>query len=154
MLKSDVSLFGRLYIANQLRDGDPTIFFSHENQLYPPLLSEDGTIRTKNKSDIIGCINPQIFSQADNVDCKIFDSVALLHILAPSDVPTFNDYARKKFLPYVNNALSDVHRIDIVWDQYFATSITESTRVKRGEGVGKKVNLTTKNTNELERFFM
>ena len=26
MLKNDVSLFGRLYIANQLRDGDPVFF--------------------------------------------------------------------------------------------------------------------------------
>ena len=26
-LKNDVSLFGRLYIANQLRDGDPEVFF-------------------------------------------------------------------------------------------------------------------------------
>ena len=32
--RNDVSLFGRLYIANQLRDGDSEVFFSHENQLY------------------------------------------------------------------------------------------------------------------------
>ena len=28
-LRNDVSLFGRLYIANQQRDGDPDVFFSH-----------------------------------------------------------------------------------------------------------------------------
>ena len=35
-LKNNVSLFGRLYIANQLRDGDPEVSLSHENQLYSP----------------------------------------------------------------------------------------------------------------------
>ena len=44
-LKNNVSLFGRLYIANQLRDGDPEIFFSRKNHLYPPALSDQGKIR-------------------------------------------------------------------------------------------------------------
>lgn len=35
-IRSDANLFGRLYIANQHRDGDLDTFFSHENQLYPP----------------------------------------------------------------------------------------------------------------------
>ncbi len=30
--RSNTSLFGRLYIANQQRNADPTEFFSHENQ--------------------------------------------------------------------------------------------------------------------------
>ena len=34
--RNNTSLFGRLYIANQQREGDPAIFFSHENQSCPP----------------------------------------------------------------------------------------------------------------------
>lgn len=33
-LRHDVSVFGRLYISNQYRDGDPDVFFAHENQPY------------------------------------------------------------------------------------------------------------------------
>ena len=39
-LRNDVVLFVRLYIANQLREGDPSVFFCHQNQLYPPLSSQ------------------------------------------------------------------------------------------------------------------
>jgi hypothetical protein len=37
-LKSDCSLFPRLYIASQTRNGDLDEFFKHENQAYPPAL--------------------------------------------------------------------------------------------------------------------
>ena len=49
-LKNDVSLFGQLYIANQLRNGDPDVFFSHENQLYPlPFLTMESSGLEKNR---------------------------------------------------------------------------------------------------------
>ena len=41
-LKSDCSLFSRLYIASQLREGDIEEFFAHENHAYPPALSQMG----------------------------------------------------------------------------------------------------------------
>ena len=44
-LKNDASLFGRLYIANQLRDGDPEVFFLIKNHLYPPSLSDHRKLR-------------------------------------------------------------------------------------------------------------
>ncbi|MES9884863.1 MAG: hypothetical protein ABW185_28795, partial [Sedimenticola sp.] len=50
------SLFGRLYIANQQRHGDPATFFSHENQSTPPSLSDFGKIRHGQKSKLLGCI--------------------------------------------------------------------------------------------------
>ena len=33
-LKNDVSLFGRLYIANQQREGDPATFFPMKTRLF------------------------------------------------------------------------------------------------------------------------
>ena len=56
-LKNDVSLFSRLYIANQLREGDMIICFSHENLLYPPSISDQGILISSKKSDIIKISN-------------------------------------------------------------------------------------------------
>ena len=39
-LKSNCSLFSRLYIASQTCNGDLDEFFKHENQAYPPSLSQ------------------------------------------------------------------------------------------------------------------
>ena len=44
-LKSDVSLFSRLYIAMQHRESDMSKFFSHENHPFPPSLSDQGKLR-------------------------------------------------------------------------------------------------------------
>ncbi len=44
--RSNASLFGRLYIANQQRDGDLATFFCHENQSTPPSLSDFGISET------------------------------------------------------------------------------------------------------------
>ena len=45
-LKNDCSLFSRLYIASQIRDGDLSEFFQHENQACPPSPSQIGKLRT------------------------------------------------------------------------------------------------------------
>lgn len=44
-LKSDCNLFSHLYIASKFRDGNLQDFFSHENQPWPPALSEHGKLR-------------------------------------------------------------------------------------------------------------
>ena len=45
VLKEDCSLFSRLYIACQTRDGNLEEFFTYENQPWPPSLSELGELR-------------------------------------------------------------------------------------------------------------
>ena len=50
-LKTDVSMFSRLYIVAQHRECDMTAFFSHENHPFPPSLSDNGKLRQGNKSD-------------------------------------------------------------------------------------------------------
>ena len=42
VLKDDCALFLRLYIACQIRDGNTEHFFKHENQPWPPSLSQLG----------------------------------------------------------------------------------------------------------------
>ena len=43
-LKSNCSLFSRLYISCQVRDGDLEAFCSHENQSFPPALTQFGQL--------------------------------------------------------------------------------------------------------------
>ena len=50
---NDASLFARLYISNPQRDGDPSVFFSHENQSYPPSISDYGKLHSTVKSNRI-----------------------------------------------------------------------------------------------------
>ena len=45
VLKSDCTLFSRLYIANQHRNGDLDEFFKCDNLPFPPSLSEYGKMR-------------------------------------------------------------------------------------------------------------
>ena len=55
-LKEDCSLFSRLYVSCQVRDGNLEEFFAHENQCFPPSLSHFGKIRHGTKSDLVACI--------------------------------------------------------------------------------------------------
>ena len=56
-----------------------------------------------------------------------------MHFLHTANVLTFDQYADLVFLPYVMKQLENSRRVDIVWDRYISTSITESTRL--GEGL-------------------
>ena len=55
-LKNKCSLFSRLYIASQIRNGDLDEFFKHESQAYPPALTQTGMLRTGMKSDLLHCL--------------------------------------------------------------------------------------------------
>ena len=59
-LKNDCSLFSRLFIASQTRDGVLDYFFAHENQACPPALSIMGKMRLQTKSDRVGCLEDLI----------------------------------------------------------------------------------------------
>ena len=55
-LKNDCSLFSRLHIVSQIRNGDLDEFFQHENQARPPSLSQMGGLRPGTKSDLMPCL--------------------------------------------------------------------------------------------------
>ena len=57
-LRSDCSLFSRLFLFSQ-REGrrmNLEEFFMHENQRYPPSISEHGHLYTGSKSDLLDCL--------------------------------------------------------------------------------------------------
>ena len=137
-LRSDFNLFSCLFIASKYRDGDLEDFFSHENHPWPPSISEHEKLRLPNKkSDLLSCLGestmhreaPMIFH------AKIFDGPAIIHSLSTKQASTFEKHGDEAFLPCTNQQLSNCDRIDIVWDQYVAGSLKDSTREKRGKGI-------------------
>ena len=86
-LKNDCSLFSRLFIASQMRDGDLDDFFAHENQACPPALSQMGKMRLGTKSDLVGCLEDMIPSQENvaspHVEVIILDGAAIVNMLVP-----------------------------------------------------------------------
>ena len=48
------------------------------------------------------------------------------------------------FPPYVGNQLSNVERVDAVWDRYLPSSIKDSAQSKRGNGIRRRVRSDTR----------
>ena len=81
-LKNDCSLFSRLFIASQMRDGDLDDFFAHENQACAPALSQMGKMRLGTKSDLVGCLEDMIPSQENVASPHV--EVIILVVRRPS----------------------------------------------------------------------
>jgi hypothetical protein len=140
-LKSDCELFSRLYISCQTRDGNLDEFFCYENQVYPPSLSQGGTLYSGTKSDLLDSL--PVNNKHDIADlacsCCIMDGAVIVQMLRPESARTFADYRNKVFMPYILAILRKVRRIDVVFDVYRSDSLKLSTREKRGVGTRFKV---------------
>ena len=77
------------------------------------------------------------------LDAKLFDGAAVVQMLNPGTVKTFQEYADKVFLPYVFQQLSTAQRVEVVWDEYITNSLKDVTRQKRGKGIQRRVASTT-----------
>lgn len=138
-LKIDRALFQRLYINCQVRDGNFEDFFKHENQPYPPALSDDGSLRFGKKSDLIDCLDsllqkesPEIFIDP-YIDMIIIDGPAVVHFITPQHGDTFSSYGMK-FAVYIQNQITPVtRRIDVIFDDYRSDSLKSTLRQKRGQ---------------------
>ena len=71
-LKNDCSLFSRLYIACQAREGSLEEFLRHENQPFPPSLSVSGKLRHGKKSELIDYLQTASQHTKPVVDLKAF----------------------------------------------------------------------------------
>ena len=100
----DCELFSRLYIACQTRNGDLDEFFKHENQAYPPSISDRGNLRFGTKSDLLICLSALSDHEIDvsqlQVDTYVLDGAVIVQMLRPGVCKTFGDYCDKLFIPY------------------------------------------------------
>eukprot|EP00734_Pompholyxophrys_sp_LG126_P000119 Pompholyxophrys_sp_v1_NODE_11_length_5290_cov_18.520778.p1 type:complete len:404 gc:universal NODE_11_length_5290_cov_18.520778:3057-4268(+) len=157
MLRSNLSLFSRLYITAQHRGGDLKDFFSRENQRSPPSISYNDNIRLGTKSDLLDCIDFYGASSCElpsEFDCSIFDGPVLLHTLSSSVAVVFDDYATRVFIPFFERELKRSSRVDVVWDVYLPESLKESTQEKRGKGTRRKVSEQTKMPRDFAKFLL
>ena len=145
-LKNNCALFSRLYIACQCREDDLEGFFEHENQPWPLSLSQMGEMRQGQKADLVKCLESLEKGEPDApaVDAKIIDGAVLVQMLSPGTATTFQGYAASIFVPYVENQLQSSKRVDIVWNVYQKDSLKKATRQKRGSGLRRRVEASSK----------
>ena len=136
-LKTNCTLFGRLYIACQTREGNLDNFLEHENQPYPPSLSDMGILRQGTKSDLVDCLAQCSPSSSNPPD--VLDGPAIVHMLKLRGDRTFKDYADHVFLPYINTQMSTVSRLDIC--QKASSNQQESAEQKVVQHNGKEYSL-------------
>jgi hypothetical protein len=141
-LKQNCTLFSQLYISCQVREGNLDEFFAHENTSFPPALSQFGQLRFGTKSDLLGCLETVEMAHVKKppVDALVMDGAVIVNMLKPSGCVTFEDYAEKVFVPYIQSQLVSVQRLDLVFDQYIEGSLKASARAKRGQGMRRRVN--------------
>jgi len=122
-LKNDCNLFSRLYISCPSRSGDLDMFFAHENQASPPSLSLGGKLRSGTKADLLNCLELEEHQSTSIpvVEAKFLDGAAIVQMLDPGTVKSFQEYADEVFIPYVSRP----------------------TREKRGKGIRRRVAPTT-----------
>ena len=83
-LKNDVSLCSHLSVADNLQEGDLAILCSHEKQMHPASLRDQGILKSSKKSDSIKYMKPSVLQDKEtNFNCKIFDVETLTHFLRP-----------------------------------------------------------------------
>ncbi len=141
--KDQGQLFANLYIGCQNRSGNLDEFFAHENQGWPPALSDRGNMRSGTKSDLVKCLESEVTEYQHDKDadatCIVMDGAVLVQMLKPGASKTFLDFSEKVFLPYLSRMLDKAVRLDLVWDQYFERSLKGSIRAERGKGVRRRV---------------
>ena len=124
-LKTNGSLFSRLYVSCQVRNGDLEGFYAHENQSFTPSLSQYGKLRSGTKSDLLSCLerNGPAQAQKSSVEAVLLDGAAVVNMLKPGASNTFQEYSETVFLPYLINQLRNVDRVDVVWHRYLPSSL-------------------------------
>ena len=155
LLKNDCSLFSRLYIACQNRDGSLEEFFRHENQPWPPSLADRGEMRKGQKADLVRCLEAlqsKRPEEAPNVESIIIDGTVAVQMLNRRTARTFQGYSDTVFRPCITKQLERTKRVDIVWDIYKDDSLKAGTREKRGEGTRRRVLPSTAIPNDWHSF--
>ena len=87
------------------------------------------------KAELLSCLGGSFVEAPITFHAKIFDGPAVVHCL-PTKVSTFEEYANEVFFPWTSQQLCLCDRIYIIWDQYVSGSLKDSTREKRGRGIG------------------
>ena len=145
--KDQLHLFSQLYVATQVRGGNMDEFFRHETLSHPPALAKNGQMRSGDKTDILPHLKKFIVEPTDHltgmpeVDAVVMEGSVLVNLIKPNKNNSFSQYAEDTLFPYLTRYQrnSQAIRVDMVFDTYPSVSLKGITRLKRGEGVRRKV---------------
>lgn len=122
----DSNLFCKLFIASAARKGDIPQFFMHENNQYPPSLSENGSLRKSAvNDDLINCLyknkktDQPSRSKCDTPEtATAFVMNAIAHVQAspPTSVMTVKDYSEHIFSKIIDAKRDQYVRVDVLFD--------------------------------------
>ena len=84
-LKTNCTLFSRLYIACKAGQCNLYRLFEHENQACPPSISDKGQLRQGSKSDLMECLTKlsQPASIRLVIDANALDGATIVHMVRP-----------------------------------------------------------------------
>ena len=141
ILKDDCRLFSKLFLSCQSREHDLLEFFHHENQFFPPALSDGGKLHSCQKSQLASILEAKIATTDTRPEASaiIVDGSALINTLPPRASKMFEEYATKDVIPSVEAFAAIYRRTDIVFDVYIANSLKAETWSKRGQGARCRV---------------
>ena len=60
------------------------------------------------------------------MDCIILDAAAIVNMIKPTGVTTFQEYATQNFTSYIKKLLQRSERVDTVLDVYIENSLKSS----------------------------
>ena len=145
-LKDDCNLFSRLFISCQSRQCDLQEFFEHENQKFPPSLSQNGSLNTGVKSQLMSILETghEMPNSVPTVDSLVIDGASLVYSKQPGQSRTFDDYANDIILPHIKSLAQSHLRVDVVFDVYYDDSLKGETRRKCSIGSRRKVTGNTR----------
>ena len=137
-LKNDCSLFSRLYIACQAREGNLEEFLRHENQPFPPSLSVSGKLRHGKKSELIDFLQTALQHTSQWLTSRQSMELQLCTFSLPRLLTKPFKIMQTKLLPFVRKEIENVKRLDTVWDRYVENSLKDDPRESRGQGIRKR----------------
>jgi len=117
-------------------------FFRYENKREVPSLSNQGSLRSGNKSDILACVEaPNCRSDATKAaTLVVLDMAAVVHMVRPTSAHTFGDYVSQHLVPFVKSQITPtVTRVDAIWDTYPEENLKTLTHQHRGLGPRAKI---------------
>ena len=94
-------------------------FFSHENQSYPPSMSNYGTLRSRTKADLLVCVSELVLHhdtvKPHEAHMVILDGAAMFNMIKPRTPVSFARYITQ-VMEYVRKQFrGDVQRVDMVF---------------------------------------
>lgn len=93
-----------------------------------------------NEEDVPAATQPtEVRDDVPKADFIILDGAVIVNMLRPGTQKTFQDYAIRLFLPYIELQLTRCERVDIIFDVYKDDSLKAFARSQRGYGIRRRV---------------